>query len=1009
MDGSRAILSARTVSEASEMGPLRPAAGNIPFRDRERAAQNLARVSAGVPAGMAQALPPLLLESPDPDAALNGFERLLGSAGPELVRLLDRHRVLIHYALAVFGYSHFLSETLIQNSDLFPAFLREKNLERTHSREEFHEALARFRSRSFETDTALLLARFKRREYVRIMLRDLLGIATLAETTAEISALADVLIEEALRVCDSGLRKRYGAPQHRDAAGRLVDAPFSVLSLGKLGGNELNYSSDIDLLYLYGDGEDAETASISNREYFIRLGQQITGLLSRVTPDGAAFRIDLRLRPQGGEGEPAVGLGHALQYYARAAGDWELQAMLKLRHSAGDVALSRAFIRGVQPYIYGTSTAEQASRSLTPVNRLNFEAIETALDARDRMLQRRRRAAARGVARSLDVKLDRGGIRDIEFLVQCLQRVYGGAETWLRSGGTMFSLQKLHDKGHITGKEFHELSTAYEFLRKVEHRLQLRTGQQTHRLPESPDEVRVLYRSIEGDESGQYSPDGMVALVRMRMWSVAGIYERIIHHQQLQQQREAANADLQLGSSLFAPGREATEAQVLERLAADTPELYDVIRSADLPLAARRNLNRFLTAAFTSSERYATVARSPRAVGRGLQLFGVSEYLTDILLHHPQEITALEQAVEPPPGRGAELFSAPAETGAASDPVFEYLGSSSAPYGDKLSLLRQHFRHRIFRSGARDIMELRQVYESLAENTAAADAAIAAAFAIAGKPEGFAVLTLGRLGTREFDLLSDADLIFLRDERLEARAAARAAEIIVEALAAYTRDGTVFPVDTRLRPRGAEGELVITPAYLNSYVMTEAQAWEALTYTKLRLLAGSTELGEQARRAAEALANRFAADGSFTRAAREMRSRLERSDSSSRNLKTAAGGLYDIDFIIGYLLVRHGIEATRGNFRERLRGLVSRDLLPADDAELLDRAAEFLRTLEHLVRIVTGRARKTLPLAGGARQAVEELAAKILRREFPEGLEGELDQTFRCVRRIYETQVTAGS
>src|SRR5947209_13630143 len=456
------------------------AVASIPFQHPEAARQNLSRAAAQVSPGVAAALPALLLEIPDPDSALMLFDRLVSEPGGDMVRLLERQNFLAHYAIAVFGHSRYLGETLIQNPDLLQSFLRERNLDRSFSREEFHEALARFRARSFETDVSLLLARFKRREYVRIMLRDVLKIAPLAETTAEISALADVLIEDALREADSHLQRRYETPQHIDTEGRLADTAFTILSLGKLGGNELNYSSDVDLLFVYGDGKEPPQASISNKEYFIRLAQQATEILSRVTREGPVFRIDLRLRPQGNEGELAVSLGHALRYYAETAHDWERQALIKLRHSAGDAALAREFIRGVQPFVYSGSIQERdpSPRSgfglpaQIPATRLNFPAIETALQARERMHTRRRRMTVNEPNQMIDVKVDRGGIRDIEFLVQCLQRVYGGAEPWLRSRGTLFSLQKLHDKRHISGKEFHELTSAYEFLRHLEHRLQ---------------------------------------------------------------------------------------------------------------------------------------------------------------------------------------------------------------------------------------------------------------------------------------------------------------------------------------------------------------------------------------------------------------------------------------------------------------------------------------------------------------------------------------------------------
>jgi [glutamine synthetase] adenylyltransferase / [glutamine synthetase]-adenylyl-L-tyrosine phosphorylase len=952
-----------------------------PLRDPEAARRNLARIAERVPAAVARAIPPLLADLPDPDAALNLFERLSETAPAELFRAFDRDRVLVHYALAVFGYSHFLGETLIQNTDLFHLLQRDKLLDRSRSREEYREAFARFRSRSFDTDIALLLARFKRREYVRIMLRDVLGTATLGEITNEISSLADVLIEEALRELDASFRSRYGPPQHVDAEGRLTDIPVTVLSLGKLGGNELNYSSDIDLLFIYGDGQDAGTTSISIREYFVRLAQSVTDALSRMTREGSAFRVDLRLRPQGGEGEPAIALAQALEYYRQTAGDWELQAMIKVRHSAGDVPLARRFIRGVQPFVY----SEQ----------VNFAAIETALAARDRIGARRRAVAARDG--SIDVKLDRGGIRDIEFLVQCLQRVYGGKERWLRSGGTLFSLQKLHDKGHLTGRDYNELTTAYEFLRKLEHRLQLRHGQQTHKLPKSSAELAVVARSMA---SGQAAPpsENVAELVERRMAAVAEIYNRIIHHQQWQQQRDTPEFHLESAE----PGRDQTERQMMARLAADSPALHEVLRSAALDASSRRNLFRFLSAAFTSSERYAVVARAPQAVRHALQIFRLSDYLTDILSRHPEEIVSLAGGQGTAPDGAGHLFEQDAdEERAFGDPVFSYLGCAGVSHAEKLALLRRHYRHRVFASGARDVVEGRRVYESLAETTRAADEAIAAALAIAEKPEGLAVMALGRLGTGEFDLLSDADLLFVRDEGLESAHAIKAAEQLMQALSAYTREGTVFPVDARLRPRGAEGELVMTVAHVQEYFQREAQAWEALSFTKLRHVAGANELSRRVLALAQGWTARFADDPAFVNAVRGMRGKLDKPDAGGPNLKTGAGAMYDIDFIASALGVKHGV-TLRGNTRQRLRTLHHARLLGEAEFGLLEEAAEFYRALEHAIRLATGRARKTLPVGEHARGAVEELAARMMDRGFEGGLETELQRTRAAVRSLYE-------
>ena len=539
----------------------------IPFSNTEAARHHLERVAAVLSPALARALPSLLEESPDPDSAIIFLERFVEKC-PEVIHQFEHRNFLLHYAVVVFGHSRYLAETLIQNPDLLQAFLREKNLDRSFSREEFEEGLARLRSRSFETDISRILARFKRREYVRIMLRDVLKLATLAETTAEISALSDVLIENALREAHSRLQRRYGMPRNIDNSGRLVDTHFAVLSFGKLGGNELNYNSDVDLFYIFGDGEGPPDAAITNHEYFIRLSQEITEILSCVTPEGPVFRIDLRLRPQGNEGELAVSMSHALRYYEASAHDWEKQALIKLRHSAGDLRLARGFIRRVQTYVYSLEDPQTLSATRNSVEgitnsqasaiKLNFRAIKTALEARERMAKSRsgHNMIDRDDDPGINVKLGCGGIRDVEFLVQCLQRVYGGVEPWLRSRGTLFSLQKLHDKGHISGHEFHELTSAYEFLRHLEHRLQLLNGRQTHRLPISGLDLRIIQRAMEGYAPGEDRGSDLVELVRRKMSAVAEIYLRVIDQQNVRSQSEEQQTQFQLQRTTIATGVE---------------------------------------------------------------------------------------------------------------------------------------------------------------------------------------------------------------------------------------------------------------------------------------------------------------------------------------------------------------------------------------------------------------------------------------------------------------------
>jgi glutamate-ammonia-ligase adenylyltransferase len=655
--------------------------------------------------------------------------------------------------------------------------------------------------------------------------------------------------------------------------------------------------------------------------------------------------------------------------------------------------LAREFVRSVQTHVY--------------TEKVNFAAIKTALVAREKMhASRYSKRTLEPDGQNIDVKIDSGGIRDIEFLVQCLQRVYGGREPWLRSGGTLFSLQKLHDKRHISGKEFHDLTGAYEFLRHLEHRLQLRQGQQTHRLPAMDPELGIVERCMASqgavDQAG-----GLVENVRSRMSAVAEIYQRVIYQQQNRRHSETLDAEFQLRSTPEVTPTDQSNQQLLERLAADAPEIYETARLHQLTPYSRKNFFRFLSSAFTSSERYGEVLRNPAAMGRALSLFENSEYLTDILVHHPEEIASLAQYDEAPSRAGSGyFFDSPLGAGRASDSIFGYVASSQVSYNEKLSLLRRHYRHRVFAAGARDLYELRSVSESLPDTTAIAEDAITAAYRIAGAPAGLAIMALGRLGSGEFDVLSDADVFFVCAENQDTVALTKAAEQMVHVLSAYTQDGMAFPVDARLRPRGAEGELLITPTQLAFYFEHEAQPWEALMYTKMRLLAGPVDLWQRASQATKILYDRMAASPDFLSSVREMRQRLEALEGGEPSFKTSPGAVYDIDFTSEYLLIQNRIPNKGGTLRDRLWRCVAAGILQNADAAELDHAAELFRTVEHVVRLALGRARKWLPATEHAQQVTQELTSQILRRKFPKGLEAELSDTCTRVRETYHRVLT---
>ena len=927
------------------------------FRNSVASARNLAQLQKQIPAAIYNSLLRFLCDSPDPDTTIILLDRLLKALPSGSTASFVQNVTLLHHACLVLGCSPWLGEALIRNVDLLRRLGSRWELSRSFTRDEFRDEFARFHVRWGGGDLSTSLARFRKCEYVRILVRDLTGMANLAEVIDEISALSDALLEEALRYASAGLSARYGSPIWVDSAARRHDSRCAILSLGKLGGCELNYSSDVDLLFLFDAGEDAAQAQLSNPEYFALLAQKVTELLSRQTPEGQPFRIDLRLRPHGHEGSLAVRVAQAIRYYNETAADWELQAMLKARHSAGNVELSREFIRAIAPSVYRPD--------------VNFTAVKTALQARERIDQRGKGRRASGLgARAIDIKLDRGGIRDIEFLVQCLQRVYGGQEAWLRSRGTLYALQKLHDKEHINGADFHRLTKAYEFLRTMEHRLQLRRGRQCHQLPSGDAELSILARYFH-HEISVTSPDAFLAYVCNRMAEVWEIYERVVYHGQSGDEP----APERPRTVEIAVSAEASYSQVLQRLAEEAPALLARIRRTRLSQHGWRGLARFLSSAATSAERFARIGRFQDAFDKALQIFEYSDYLTELLIRHPLDAQLLQAA-----------------DACAGDVKQEVHAESVAA--------RQQFRREVLLANANDLFEPQDIWQVLKANSDAADDALRRAMSYAEAPAGFAVMALGRLGSREFDVLSDADVLFVANDCSDRSECQKAAEQIMELLTAYTKEGTVFPLDTRLRPQGAQGELVTTPQMLERYFEREAKPWEAISYLRLRFVAGDPAVGEHALQSVRAGIAELANRTNFAQELREMRVRLEASDARP-NFETGAGGMFDIDFLTGRIQLEHCLWS-HGNLNERIDALQTAGVLPTDEVEDLRSNAAFLRALEHYIRLVTGRVGKSIPSNEHSKSKIEELMKRYKATTGERPLRWRLEQVLGRNREIFQ-------
>src|ERR1043165_9256462 len=448
----------------------------------------------------------LLRELPDQNGARLFLDRL-SNEQPRAYRNLRKQPALVADVLALAAWSPLLATTLEQNPEYFPWLARERTDPRLRSLEELKESLARFALTNSSLSPQNLLARFRRRELLRTYLHDIRRSHTLVETMEELSNLADAILDYALSLARQDLDNRYGSPQHPHERGRIATAEFCVVALGKLGSMELNYASDIDLVFLYSD--DGTTSGIgqrgevSNREYFVRLSETIAKLVGQSGGEGAAYRVDLRLRPHGRDGSLACSLAEATRYYRSSAQDWERQALIRSRAAGGSAELFAQFKEAVTPYVFRPDVSVSGA----------LESVRLAKQKIDRQTEKKS---------GYNVKLGRGGIREIEFIAQALQLAHGGRDDWLRVPHTLVSLGRLADREFITQQERSELSDAYCFLRTLEHRLQMEHGLQTHTVPESEETRSLIARRLGFSDVAQF-----LAALTLHTSHVRATYDRL--------------------------------------------------------------------------------------------------------------------------------------------------------------------------------------------------------------------------------------------------------------------------------------------------------------------------------------------------------------------------------------------------------------------------------------------------------------------------------------------------
>ncbi len=812
------------------------------------------------------------------------------------------------------------------------------------------------------------LRRLKRREILRIAARDLLGLADLTATAAALADLAEAALEGAYRGVDARLAREYGTP----------DAEFAVLGMGKLGGRELNFSSDVDLVYIASsfNGETTGPKRIPYELYFTRLAEGITRAMGAVTADGFVFRVDLRLRPEGGVGGLVVPLRQAELYYESWGQTWERAALIKARPVAGSRDLGDAFLRMVEPFVYRRY--------------LDFTAIEEI-----RALKRRIDAEVRrGGQATSNVKLGIGGIREIEFFVQAIQLIHGGRTPSVRSRGTLAALEALTGRGLVRERDAKALADAYVFLRTVEHRIQVVAERQTHLLPSAPEETARLARRL-----GFSAPEAFRARLTEVTGTVSSIYRGLFKDAQesaedtrWQELLSGGLADAEVETRLAAAGfaEPALARENLRRLSEGAgtarasersrrrlrqlaPRLLAGVAASPDPDMALAKLESFIAAVGARSTYYALLQENPGTLALLVKLFGTSEFLATLLIQRPELLDALLAPDANPP------VKAPA---AMAGDLARVLAEAD-DYEAQLDALRR-FRHlEVLRIGLADVAAALDTLEVTAQMTALAETCLSAALDLAaevlasryGHPTTpHVVLGLGKLGGGEMNYASDLDLLLIYGEVGEtapppggrilthheyfAKLVQRTASI----LTTPTREGIAFHVDMRLRPSGNQGPLVTSMANFERYHSESAALWERQALIRARTVAGDTGLARQV----EAIVARFVYERPLPPDAaaeiHRLRTRMERelaNEGRGRyNIKLGRGGLVDIEFLVQYLQLERGRDlpgVRTPNTLEAIGRLEAAGALPAADAAALAGSYRFLRRLENRLRIVHDR------------------------------------------------------
>ncbi len=910
--------------------------------DRFRAALRNQRLATRAIAAIAS-------RAPDERLALASALRL-GEQSPGELKKLLRTRQLADDVLFCLGSSELIgAEFSSIESDWAAMFLR--------ANEESCDSLIKsivFNPPHFNDrrSAAQAIAAFKRRIFLRIAIGDLLDRLTVAETALAMSALADECIRAAYTAALDLLGDRG------KAVGR-----FCVLAMGKLGAGELNLSSDIDLIYLHEATADQNTLEVA-----ARLAESITELLA-----AGSFRVDMRLRPGGRYSPLVTTVNGAIEFYESLGQTWERAALLRTRPVAGALEVGRELLTELTPFIYRRYLDFDTLRQLRAMKRQ----IEAEL--RDPAMVER------------NIKLGRGGIRELEFIVQALMLIYGGRDPRLRTEKTFLALQRLETHGYVPASRAQQLADAYSFLRDTEHKLQVIAGLQTHVLPSEPAAMRALAARLGLGKDYDAIARLSALLKQHRDFVATQFRETLAGGEDIEVSSavsplaraawdyalDPGTSQLQLKELGFAGAKESSRhllmlarepehvhssprrRELVDQLG---PLMLDEIARLPDPDLALKNLADFIASVGARTSFLALLEQHPATRRILLRLFASSAYLSTIFIRHPDMLDTLVRSDIARPRRTAQELR---------DEVRE-LTTASTDFESKLDALRV-FRHQEFlRISIADLAGDLDIEQVESELTALAEAVLSQALEIARAETAlrFAIpptlkmctIAMGRLGASEMSYNSDLDLIFVFDDRNETaesrEVAARLTQKLIAVLESRTREGYAYKLDLRLRPSGNAGPLVTSLDSFREYHRMSSAVWERQALVRARVVAGDAELGAAVESAREEFVFVRSLTESEVTEIHAMRIRMEREigyeNGSHLNIKQGPGGLVDVEFLVQMLALRYGAR----NAGLRLRGtnrlvttLEQAGIVAPHDAAILREGYLFLSRLENRLRI----------------------------------------------------------